>query len=125
MSCCFCNELESVDHLFFDCCVAQVFWNGISEVIGLPVGYDFESVAKLSLSEKKFKTINVCTSAVHWTIWKMRNEIGFLGLRWTRTWELLSAGMLDWWRLHRAEDAVHLERLPIKLERSLLPPRLT
>jgi hypothetical protein len=26
MACAFCNEHESVRHLFFECCVAQAFW---------------------------------------------------------------------------------------------------
>jgi hypothetical protein len=61
----FCNKLESVRHLFFEYCMAPVFWRDISEIIGLlPVASDFESVAKFCLIEKEFKVVNVCTSAV-------------------------------------------------------------
>jgi hypothetical protein len=44
-TCLFCNEAESVAHLFFECCIAQAVWAVISELIGRVVGTDFESVA--------------------------------------------------------------------------------
>jgi hypothetical protein len=45
------------------------------------VGNDFESVPKHWLSEKKFRTVSVCTTSVFWTLWKMRNDMCFQGLR--------------------------------------------
>jgi hypothetical protein len=62
-TCVFCCELETVKHLFFECCVAQALWLELSEVLGLEVGNDFESLAKMWLSEKCFNMANVCTSA--------------------------------------------------------------
>jgi hypothetical protein len=59
--CVFCCELESVKHLFFDCCVGQSLWVQLSEILGLEVGNDFESLAKMWLSEKRFSVVNVCT----------------------------------------------------------------
>jgi hypothetical protein len=58
--------------MFFDFCVAQALWSDISEIVDRPVSTDFESVAKLWLSDKKFKMLNVCTCAVLWTIWKTK-----------------------------------------------------
>jgi hypothetical protein len=71
--------MESVKHLFFDCCVGQSLWVELSKILGLEVGNDFESLAKLWLSEKCFNVDNVCNSAALWTIWKMRNDIIFQG----------------------------------------------
>jgi hypothetical protein len=68
MNCLFCNEQEIVSHLFFDCCVAKVFWKQIAEVCGKSLGTDFESVAKWWLHDKKMKTTNVCTTAALWAI---------------------------------------------------------
>jgi hypothetical protein len=45
-SCLFCNEKESMSHLFFKYCVAKLFWSWIVEITGTPIGADFESVAK-------------------------------------------------------------------------------
>jgi hypothetical protein len=41
----FCSELECVDHLFFECCVAQVMWVCISEITNVKLVIDFKSVA--------------------------------------------------------------------------------
>jgi hypothetical protein len=46
LSCLFCSELESVHHLFFDCFVAKIVWSTISDLLGVCVGVDFESVAR-------------------------------------------------------------------------------
>jgi hypothetical protein len=40
----FCTELETTNHLFFDCCVARVMWETISEVMGVAIQPDFESM---------------------------------------------------------------------------------
>jgi hypothetical protein len=68
MNCLFCNEQETVSHLFFDCCVVKVFWKQIVEVCGKSLGTDFQSVAKWWLHDKKIKTTNVCTTAALWAI---------------------------------------------------------
>jgi hypothetical protein len=88
MPCLFCSEPETI-HLFFDCCVAKVFWQEISEVIDLNVGGDFESVAKYWISETKHRKVNVCTTAAIWALWKLRNEVCFQDSRWTGVQRLL------------------------------------
>jgi hypothetical protein len=40
----------------------------MSEVVGVNIGADFESVAKKWLGKKKFKYLNVCTAAMFWTL---------------------------------------------------------
>jgi hypothetical protein len=62
-TCVFCCEMESMKHLFFDCCVGQSLWVELSEILGLEVGNDFESLVKMRLSEKRFNVAIVCTSA--------------------------------------------------------------
>jgi hypothetical protein len=54
LTCLFCCELESVSHLFFECCVARNVWVVLSEMLGLSVGRDFESVAKLWVLGNKY-----------------------------------------------------------------------
>jgi hypothetical protein len=70
LTCLFCTELETTHHLFFDCCVARVMWETISEVMGVAIQPDFESMAKWWLKDKKCQCINICTSAVLWSLWK-------------------------------------------------------
>jgi hypothetical protein len=66
----FCTELETTHHLFFDCCVAQVMWEIISEVMGVAIQPDFESMEKWWLKDTKCQCINISTLAVFWSLWK-------------------------------------------------------
>jgi hypothetical protein len=129
MRCVFCDEPESVAHLFFDCCVARTIWECVAEVCEKTVGADFELVAKLWLHNKKFKALNVCTTATLWAIWKLRDEFIFQGTCWTGVRVLLQriARLLrDWKVLSQGEDADRMMAWAEELERrSLLPPRLT
>jgi hypothetical protein len=61
-------ESESVHHLFFGCCVDKVIWHEISDLLGMTIEPDFESVAKMWILREKCKIVNVCTSAVLWVI---------------------------------------------------------
>jgi hypothetical protein len=101
----------------------------VAEITGVDVGSDFESVSKRCLSDKKYRTLNVLTTAVFWTLWKMRNDLCFQGLSWTGGHVLLrrSAKMLrDWCLLNKPEDVVKLELWAIELEkRSFQQARLT
>jgi hypothetical protein len=44
--------------------VARRAWELVSQAIGVQVGSDFESIAKLWLCNKKFGVVNIVTSAV-------------------------------------------------------------
>ena len=82
-TCLFCNELESITHLFFDCCVAVNVWKVVTEVIDVNIGSDYESIARLWVANKIFFIANVISSAILWSLWKLRNEICFQGMVWT------------------------------------------
>jgi hypothetical protein len=43
----------------------------LSVVLGVQVGSDYESIAKMWLCNKKFGICNVFTSAVCWSLWKL------------------------------------------------------
>ena len=81
-TCLFCSEQESISHLFFECIVAVNVWRIISEVLGVDVGSDYESVAKFWIANKKHVITNVVSSAVLWSLWKLRNELCFQGVVW-------------------------------------------
>jgi hypothetical protein len=71
----FCGEAESIFHLFFECAVAQRAWGVISLVFGVKVENDYASIAKMWLCNKKLEVCNMFTSAVCWTLWKLRNSL--------------------------------------------------
>jgi hypothetical protein len=116
----FCNEKESVSHLFFECCVAKLFWSWIVEITGIPIGADFESVAKCWLSKKRFSMLNMLSSAVLWSLWKLRNDLCFQVNQWKDVRMLVGrcARMLGDWRiLQKSEGVAMLERWAEELER--------
>jgi hypothetical protein len=82
-TCLFCNELESVSHLFFDCCIAQAVWEAIAEITNVKMGTDFVSVAKFWIQDNKFKCLNVISTAALWAIWKARNDLCYHNVQWT------------------------------------------
>ena len=52
--CIFCSENESIDHLFFQCIVANQLWHFISDFFDVHVGNDYFSIAKLWIANKKY-----------------------------------------------------------------------
>jgi hypothetical protein len=91
-TCLFCEELESVHHLFFECVVAKQSWSVVSVVVGFQIGADFESMAKCWLCNTKFSVVNMLSSAVCWSIWRLRNMLCFQGVACGYTWPTGHAG---------------------------------
>jgi hypothetical protein len=78
-ACLFCSENETSHHLFFDCYVAKLVWPGISDMLGVSVGVDFESVARWWLNNNQNSVINVVCTTVLWSFWKLHNALCFHG----------------------------------------------
>jgi hypothetical protein len=76
INCEFCNELESIAHLFFNCLVARNVWSSISTFFGIHLGSDYESVAGLWLANKKHSVMNSICPVLR-SIWKTRNAMIF------------------------------------------------
>ena len=127
-SCLFCAEPESVNHLFFGCCVAANIWNVCSDILETPLS-DFDSIAKLWLCRKKHYITNMCTSAILWSLWKMRNALCFQGLVLMDVKRILSkaAGMLRRWRvLCKDSEGARLGEIAEAMDRKTREPaRLT
>jgi hypothetical protein len=70
-TCVFCSELESVDHLFFKCFVAQNVWKVISDVFGISIGSDFLFVARWWISNDRNAVLNTFSSVVTWSLWTL------------------------------------------------------
>jgi hypothetical protein len=112
-SCLFSNELESVNHLFFECFIAQSFWKCISEITNVIMGSDFVSVAKYWIHDSKFKCLNVISVAAFWAIWKFQNDMCFNNVQWMGMSQVTRrcARMLrDWCLIQKSQDAAMLER---------------
>jgi hypothetical protein len=82
-TCLFCDEQESISHLFFQCCVAKHVWAAISGWLEREMGEDFESIASLWIANKRHMIRNIVSSAVLWVLWKLRNLLYFQGVPWS------------------------------------------
>ena len=119
-TCLLCSEKESINHLFFEYCVAKLVLDYISELLGLRIGHDFESVARFWLANKKHKVTNTISAAVLWSFWKLRNELCFQGHKWMGLKDVLFkiARMLRRWIPMMQQDSrVRIEEVIIQLER--------
>lgn len=58
--CALCEEHESINHMFFDCVVAKVNLNELSEYCKVHIGCNYESVAKFWISSKKKCCFELC-----------------------------------------------------------------
>jgi hypothetical protein len=102
----FAQMLSLHNTCFFECCVATVMWRNLSEICGKEIRGDFESIASLWLCSKKFKTLNIYTSAVLWALWKMRNSLCFQVNQWCGMQVVFCrcAKMLRRWCIMQKED---------------------
>lgn len=127
-TCVFCNELESVTHLFFECCVAKRTWFLIAEICDINGDWNYEYVATMWIANKKYLCKNIITSAVLWCLWNLRNRICFQGLIWTgeKMVILWIARILRKWKPMLSQDLGSSVELMIqKLEdKALQPPSL-
>ena len=127
-TCLFCNEKESITHLFFQCCVAINVWEYISGCLNKVVGADFESVASLWIANKKYMVCNIVTSAVIWVIWKLRNSLCFQGIPWSgmkKVFVMLGRLLRNWLPMFKLELQEKVERVICLVENEAsLAPRI-
>jgi hypothetical protein len=98
-SCLFCSDNETVHHLLFDCVVAKKAWEEISIILGINIGLDYESIARLWLCNKRFDVANIISLALCWCLWKLRNGLCFQEMPWTgirRLWQRMVPLLRCW-----------------------------
>jgi hypothetical protein len=123
MRCLFCSELESVEHLFFGCDIAKNVWDFVSTIMKKQVGHDYESVARLWVSNEANGAVNTLTSAVFWNMWKMRNEIFFGRLIWSgmqSIWRRIARLLRKWMPLCKERWQEKIEDWCVELEKKAL-----
>ena len=74
MTCVFCSELETIQHLFFDCIVAKKIWAIIAECFNIPIPVSFTSLSSFWKRKKHGEALNTATSATLWSLWLLRND---------------------------------------------------
>ncbi|KAI3683245.1 hypothetical protein L1987_83746 [Smallanthus sonchifolius] len=86
VACSCCGEaIESVEHLFVSCALAQSLWHIVSQWCKIPSIYAFEIKDLLEMhkfsrvSKKKAKMIHAIVLTSLWCLWKARNTLIFEG----------------------------------------------
>ncbi|PNT70933.1 hypothetical protein BRADI_2g20066v3, partial [Brachypodium distachyon] len=119
-TCVFCGEQESISHLFFDCVVSKLTWNLISDILGITIGSDFESVGRWWISTNRHAAHDIVSTAILWTIWPYRNAICFQGKQWRNAQELWNGAIAPcrkWKILCREKCSLELEQFIRAMER--------
>jgi hypothetical protein len=108
--CSFCNEEESIVHLFFDCYLARYIWSLITWVIGgnrrpsnLSQYWDWSNM--FLPANKKIHMVGL--SAVCWALWKTRNRVCFEGKRVRSPTEIicLASSLISYWAGLQKDDS--------------------
>lgn len=79
-SCVFCNDLESIDHIFFLCPVAKVIWGVIATSFGasiVPLSFSGYSTWINQVLASGDSVFMLGVAVICWAIWKTRNAVIF------------------------------------------------
>ena len=105
--CCFCDQDETIEHLFLSCPLAKMVWRIVSMALNLQPPTSINNLfgnwlRGVDKSEKVQIRVGVC--ALLWAIWNIRNDYIFnnaktfsfmqvipLATHWIRTWSFLQS----------------------------------
>jgi hypothetical protein len=129
LTCVFCNELETCQHLFFDCVVASKIWRDIVVALGLNFKISImHDISSLWNDFKKNNNINMIFAAMLRTIWITRNDFVFNRSQWLGMqglWSRLVYSCAQWRVLLKEEGRGELTTMLSKVEEvARLPPLL-
>jgi mannosylglycoprotein endo-beta-mannosidase len=101
-TCCFCDQDETIQHLFFQCPFAKVIWRIVHMAFGVSAPKNITNIFGNWLQgvDKRVKSqLRVGISALLWAMWHVRNDLTFnktknvsflqviaLATHWTRSW---------------------------------------
>jgi hypothetical protein len=102
--CCFCNEYETVQHLFFKCALAKFIWRIIYLISGFGPPHNIKHTFGAwihNINSSKRQLLFAGIGAMLWGVWLSRNDVVFnkspilssmqviyRGTHWARTWSL-------------------------------------
>ena len=125
LRCLYYAESETVNHLFFYCCVPTTMWRHLSDIFYKDLGADFESVARWWISNNKNVVLNTCYAALMWCTWKLRNDLCFQEKKWRSEKDLLLRlikTLKNWQALCKAANLLELDQVVESLTARLHQP---
>jgi hypothetical protein len=115
LTCLFCNEEETCNHLFYDCVVVSAAWAEVKRITKISTDFHyFSDVADLWNYDKKIKLVNMMHVALLRVIWLMRNDICFNRVKWSGMqilWRKMAWLLAQWEVLLPVEEKEKLQRM--------------
>jgi hypothetical protein len=130
LTCVFCNEVETCQHLFFECVVASNIWKEIGSVLDLKFKIsNLSDITSLWNERKKNTLFNMIFAAILRTIWITRNDQVFNRSQWfglQGLWRQVAYSCAQWKILLKEKERGKLNLFLSKLEMlARLPPLLS
>lgn len=125
MTCLFCSELESCQHLLFDCVVSIELWRVIGGLSGVGKVSSIVDLAAWWVSNKKHAVANALHAAVIWSLWKIRNNLCFNRAIWSRMqviWRQVAVELAAWEILFSGDAKTQIATMVRSLEKLARDP---
>ena len=127
LSCLFCRENESTQHLFFDCVVSIELWRAIADISGVGKISNIENLATWWVSNKKHAVVNALHAAVMWSLWKIRNTLCFNRSVWSgmqKIWRQVAMELAAWEVLFSNDAKIQVSAVVKNLEKLARDPHM-
>jgi hypothetical protein len=113
-SCQFCQENETISHLFFECVAAKFVWSSVATALGAPdrpgsFTQFFWWLPRIIPASRNVQIAGL--AAICWAIWKLRNRSCFDHKLINNPNELISFAtvLMNYWAgLHNSSDAENI-----------------
>jgi hypothetical protein len=100
LTCTFCIELKTCNHLFFDCVVAKAAWTKIKFCAGSVVSVvDINSLAKFRDNKRDNSALNMIHAGLLWVLWLTKNDMYIKRNNWFGMqviWRRLACTLAQW-----------------------------
>ena len=100
LTCVFCAENETVDHLLFECVVAKAIWSEVQKLTNLGASpMNMSVITSMWKDETRYVVENVIHAAICWTLWLVRNDSFFNHTPWSGLqviWGKVAYNLAQW-----------------------------
>lgn len=125
-NCKYCNALETCNHLFFNCNIAQVIWVWVRVSLRWferPISVNnYQEVMGIGEVVRDNKFAFIILAAVAWSLWKARNDWVFNNvlIKSPKAIAYRVVGFLiQWMKMQKEKDKPLMEDLILKLQEGL------
>jgi hypothetical protein len=128
LTCLFCNEEETCNHLFCECTVFSAAWSELSRICNISVViHHISDISNMWNHDKKCRIINMILAGLLRVIWLMRNDMCFNRANWPgmqALWRKLAFLLAQWGVLLPEEERGRLQVVTTQLDALARAPPL-